>query len=480
MKEWVSDAPTFAVVGKINMGKSSVLSTLLEIDDDAIIRVSGIPGETTHCQILPLSFDDREMIRFLDTPGFSRPLEAMRMIEDLHGTGTPDRETIKRFVNEQIEGGEFEDEARLLEPVVDGAGVLYVVDPTKPLRDSSLAEIEILRWTGAPRMALLNEMGGNPERVEEWRNRLGSYFNLVRTFNAHRARFRERRGLLESLLQIDERNQNRIEETIRLIDTEWLQRREESAEIIMDFLGESLGHRESEKISLKEEELNHRKERVRDRLQKRYYEAIAEFEEKAYRQLLKRYRHELLRVRVKGESFHGVDLTSGETWQKWGLSRSQLAWAAGLTGGAAGVAVDFGTGGLTHGLGTVIGVVTGAGGAFFQGERFPELRFTAQGISLEGDRRRALTVGPPESENFAWILLDRALHHYREIAYHAHGRRENVMIESEGPGWVRGFSRDRRTKLQKWILSLLKGKRDAFNRDIFAEMLSILDEVEKS
>jgi hypothetical protein len=480
MKDWVSDAPAFAVVGKINMGKSSVLSTLLEIDDDSIIRVSGTPGETTHCQILPLSFDDREMIRFLDTPGFSRPLEAMRLIEDLHGSGTPDLETIKRFVNEQLEGGEFEDEARLLQPIVDGAGVLYVVDPTKPLRDSFVAEIEILRWTGAPRMALLNEMGGNPERVEEWRSRLGSYFNLVRTFNAHRARFRERRGLLESLLQIDERNQGRIEETIRLIDTEWCQRREESAEMIMDFLGAALAHRESEKIPVQEEELEHRKERVRERLQRRYYAAIAELEEKTYRQFLKRYRHGLLRVRVEGEAFQGVDLTSGETWQKWGLSRSQLAWAAGLAGGAAGVAVDLGTGGLTHGLGIFIGALTGAGGAFFQGERLPELRFTAQGLSLDGDRRRSLTVGPPESENFAWILLDRALHHYREIACHAHGRREDMVIAGEGRGWVRGFSRERRTKLQKWILERLKGETEGFNQELFFELLAILEEVEES
>jgi len=53
MKKWVTEAPTFAVVGKINMGKSSVLSTLLEIDDDRLIRVSNTPGETTQCQVLP-------------------------------------------------------------------------------------------------------------------------------------------------------------------------------------------------------------------------------------------------------------------------------------------------------------------------------------------------------------------------------------------------------------------------------------------
>ena len=73
MSEWVTEGiPCFAVVGRINMGKSAVLATLLEVDDDRVIRVSSTPGETTHCQTLPVSFDGREMVRFIDTPGFSR------------------------------------------------------------------------------------------------------------------------------------------------------------------------------------------------------------------------------------------------------------------------------------------------------------------------------------------------------------------------------------------------------------------------
>jgi len=211
MNEWVTDAPTFAVVGKTNMGKSSVLSTLLEIDNDAILRVSDTPGETTRCQALPLEFDGEERLRFVDTPGFQRAQDAMRHIQAMHGEGSPNLDTLRRFVSEQKDQGEFIDEALLLEPIVEGAGLLYVIDPTKPIRDDFVAEMEIMRWTGRPRMALLNEKGENDERLAEWKARLGSYFNLVRTFNAHRARFEERRRLLKSLLEIDEGNRARIE-----------------------------------------------------------------------------------------------------------------------------------------------------------------------------------------------------------------------------------------------------------------------------
>jgi len=478
MSEWVTDAPTFAVVGKINMGKSSVLSTLLEIDDDRLVRVSSTPGETTHCQVLPVTFDDREMIRFVDTPGFSRALEAMRAIQDLHGEGTPNLATIKEFVARQMESGEFEDEARLLEPVVEGAGILYVIDPSKPLRDAFVAEMEILRWTGCPRMALLNEKAENPERTGEWRSRLGSYFNLVRTFNAHQARFGERKRLLRSLLEIDETNRGRIEDTIRLIDEEWEQRREESAEIVMDFLAKALRHREKERIGVKDDELSHRKDRTKQELQKKYYASIAKFEQQTYEKLLKLYRHRLLKAEVGGDAFQGVDLSSEETWQKWGLSRSQLAIAGGLAGGAAGVAIDIGSAGLTHGMGTLFGVLTGAGGAFFKGDSLPELKIDARGVSFDGESHKALVMGPPESDNFAWILLDRLLHHYREIVSRSHGRRDEEVIDGESAGWVRDFSRERRVRLQKWMIAQLKGAEGGFDAGVFRELVATLEDVE--
>lgn len=474
MSQWKSDVPAFAVVGKINMGKSSVLATLLEIDDERIVRVSSTPGETTRCQILPVEYDGREMIRFIDTPGFSNAVEAMREIQSRHGEGTPNLATIEKFVRDEIDGGRFEDEAQLLEPVVEGAGVLYVIDPSKPIRDTFVAEMEILRWTGRPRMALLNEKASDPERLENWRNRLGSYFNLVRTFNAHRAQFAERRRLLKSLLEIDEGQRRRIEETIEFIDQEWEQRREESAEQIMGFLTAALAHRESVALEIKEEELEDRKDRKKKELTRKYYTSIARLEEKTYRKFLKTYRHQVLTVDVGEDHFDGLDLSSEETWQKWGLSRSQLTLAGGVAGGAAGILVDLGSGGLTHGMGTLFGTIGGAGAAFLKGEDLPDLKF---GI-IDGVSRRALVMGPPASENFPWILLDRVLHHYDEIISRAHGKRDSSVVAVSGEeGWVTGFFRSRRMSLQKWFSALAKTSA-GFDRDIYLDLLEILQEVE--
>ena len=170
----------------MNAGKSSTLATLLEVDDDEVLRVSPTPGETTGIQPLPVIYDDEEWIRFFDSPGFQQPVEAVRVIQDFAGDRVPGPEDIRRFVEEC--GDRFPDEVRLLEPVARGAGILYVVDPSKPLRDSFLAEIEILRWSGSPRLALLNPQTDDASHEQEWRERLGTAFNLVRTFDAHEAK----------------------------------------------------------------------------------------------------------------------------------------------------------------------------------------------------------------------------------------------------------------------------------------------------
>lgn len=483
MNDWIKDeVPAFAVVGKINMGKSSVLATLLEIDDDAVLRVSNTPGETTRCQILPLSCRGEEHLRFIDTPGFSRPLEAMRAIQELHGEGTPTLKTVQTFVENHLGGGEFEDEARLLEPVVQGAGVLYIIDPSKPLRDSFVAEMEIMRWTGRPRMAVLNEKGTAHERIDEWKSRLGSYFNLVRTFNAHHARFEERRSLLSSLLAIDEKNKERIEETIELLDEEWGQRREEGAEIILEFLGKAMSYREKANLSEHEAQLSHRRNKKESDLSKRYFDKITKFEEEAYGKLLKLYRHHLIKYQAGEEHFKGLDLSSQETWEKWGLSRGKLTLVGALTGAGTGLTVDIGTGGLTHGLGTLLGGAIGAGAAFFGGKDLPDLKIDAiKGVSFSGGNDQALVMGPPKNENFPWILLDRCLHHFREITERAHGRRDDELdarAEMDA-GWVDRFPKERRSTLHKWFIKVGKKGEANFDTEVYQAVLDALEELEE-
>ncbi|MFT4176312.1 MAG: GTPase/DUF3482 domain-containing protein [Luteolibacter sp.] len=466
--------PSFAVVGRVNMGKSAVIATLLEIDDNELIRVSSTPGETTRCQPHPVSFGNRECLRFIDTPGFSQPVEAMRAIRQLHGEGTPGLETLRRFVQEA--GEEFGDEKRLLQPLLDGAGVLYIVDPAKPLRDDFLAEMEILRWTGRPRLALLNRHADvTSEQEELWRERLGGTFNLVRTFNAHHARFEERLRLLKSLLEIEERYRPQLEETIRLVESEWDQRRDEAAERILTFLEKALCLRVSATLEEKDLLIPSRKQRKGELLTQRYLDELKRLEKRCFEELLEIYRHHLLKVDAEEREFTGIDLESEETWTKWGLERGQLAIAAAITGGAAGFAVDAMTGFLSHGVGTLIGSLGMGAAAWLKGGSLPDLRLSLlDGMKISAGEGRTLTMGPLKSANFPWILLDGVLARYHQILERAHGRRDVQVLTNLEESYSRGMIREHRDVLAKWFGSCLKG---APNRALEPEVFQVLVEV---
>jgi hypothetical protein len=479
--------PVFAVVGKVNTGKSSVLATLLEVDDDRVIRVSATPGETIQCQKLPLKFNGKECIRFIDTPGFNRAIDAKREIEAIHAElgfpGTPGLDSIRAFVDRHAGDGEFEDECLLLGPLIDGAGLLYVIDPSKPLRDEFIAEMEILRWTGRRRMALLNAKGDEGIYWQEWKERLGSYFNLVRTFNAHQARFEERRKLLKSLLEIDEDHAGLIEATVRSLDAEWRDRREESAEVLVEVLENALTLRKSRVLDERDMKVDHRREKIKKDMAAQYYRKISKLVAGGVDDLLRIYRHHLVKVDWEEFQWDDLDLEAAETWSKWGLSRSQLVMAATATGAAAGAAVDAATAFLSHGAGALIGGVGGGVAAFFKGDSLPDLKVDLQsGVKFQGGEGRKLELGPPASENFPWILLDRMLAAYRQILQRAHGRRDRQMqaASNEDGGVVQSLNREQRRLLGKWFGSCAKGAPDrGLEPEIYRLIVTILEEVER-
>lgn len=61
------DYPIFAVVGRVNKGKSSVIASLIESD---AIKISPRPGTTTECVRYEVEQDGRVLFSVVDTPGF--------------------------------------------------------------------------------------------------------------------------------------------------------------------------------------------------------------------------------------------------------------------------------------------------------------------------------------------------------------------------------------------------------------------------
>ena len=155
----------------------------------------------------------------VEPPRFDRLGNAHLMIDDVQdhlqnsvddgsAAGRPD--IVRRFVEEHRGEALYAHECELLTPLLEGAGILYVVDGSRPYGIEYEAEMEILRWTARPRMALIN-MIGSGDYVEEWTTALGQYFGIVRRFDALTAEFDKRLELLGAVGQLSEQWRSNLE-----------------------------------------------------------------------------------------------------------------------------------------------------------------------------------------------------------------------------------------------------------------------------
>jgi hypothetical protein len=401
--------PEFAIVGHPNEGKSSVVSTLAEDDS---VRISPTPGETMVCQEFPVAIDGREIIRFIDTPGFQNPKQTLQWMREYQG---PDDRMVRIFREAHGDDPDFHDEVELFGPIEHGAGIIYVVDGSRPVRSVDRAEMEILRLTGRPRMAIINCKDRITGYLEDWKSEFRKHFNAIRVFNAHKATYAERIALLENLKSIDQDWQPALETVIRAFRKEWEHRTAATADIVCEMLAECIRFQTFRNFTGKHDE-----ETIREELQMDYARAVEKIERDAHQKIRRLFKHNIFQVDLPHHSILHEDLFNDKTWQFLGLTPKQLMAAAGLAGGAAGAALDVAAGGITFGVFTALGGALGAGwAALGGGKRMARTRVV--GMNLGGHQMR---IGPNENIQFLYILLDRALIFYSHIINWAHGRRD--------------------------------------------------------
>jgi len=406
--------PEFAILGHPNEGKSSVLSTLAEDDS---VRVSSTPGETTECRTFPVVIDGREVLRFTDTPGFQNP---ERVLSELKKRAINEENILRAFREYASTIPELHDDCELLGPVERGAGIIYVVDGSRPVRNVDRAEMEILRLTGKPRMAIINCKEDDTDNLSAWKTEFRKNFNSNRMFNAHRATYAERILLLETLKSIDQDWQKVLSKVVSAFKKDWAARNNATADIIASQLKDALSLQLSKDIRSEDEA-----EKCREKLFLTYSETISKMEKKAHQRIRSFFKHNIFQYDLPPHSVLNKDLFDERTWQLLGLTRQQVIIAGGLGGAAIGAGLDVAA--LGHGLGmfTAMGTLAGALGALFGGENFSD-KAKFMGFSLGGKK---VQVGPAKSIDLLFILLNRSLLYYQHTINWAHGRRDYQKVE---------------------------------------------------
>ncbi len=410
--------PKFAVVGRVNKGKSSIVSTLAE-DDSVVIEYRA--ETTTICREFPVRIDNKEQMILIDTPGFSEAPEALSWLKTHEVSAAERGKVVADFVRHFDKSDNFIYECRLLKPIIEGAGILYVVDGAKPFRKNYEAEMEILRWTGRPRMALINYIGeGNYS--DQWMSVLDQYFSIVRRFNANLVTFSDRIRLLESFRELHEPWRIRLDQAIQSIKNEWSYRQRKSANIIGDLIVDQLIY--TRELSIMQ---NERLEDRKHRLEQEFHDELRQREQEARRAIEKLYKHK--RLETNEEEFtkpiFDEDLFAESTWRLLGLTAKQLIGLGAITGATLGGMIDTATGGASLLLGTLIGAAIGAGSALYYSAQKLE---TIENFVKYMQGAKVIQIGPYQNKNFPWILLDRALLHYVVIRNLTHSCREWLTL----------------------------------------------------
>lgn len=442
------NVPEFAIIGHPNEGKSSVLSTLAEDDS---VRVSPIPGETIVCQAFPVRVDGREIIRFIDTPGFQNPRQTLHWLQAYQG---PEETMLSAFIEAHRDDPAFRDDCELLGPVVAGAGVIFVVDGSRPLRHVDRAEMEILRLSGAPRMAVINCKEEESGYLERWQGEFRKHFNAVRIFNSCRANYRQRIELLESLKSIDQQLEPVLRTVVEAFQEDWEVRNQRAASLLTGLLQDVLAYQRAVPCVKGEEK------RLRQELHREYLGYVTERERRTQQSIRHLFKHNIFNLELPPQSILEEDLFSQRTWEFLGLSNRQIILAGALGGAALGVGIDAATIGTSYGLFSAVGGLIGAGATALKGKEL------LSGVRLLGMRMGGehLRVGPVNNIQLLYILLDRGLLFYSHVINWAHGRRDydlapGVLLPEGGKsGFTSHWSREQRAICDRFFRAVRKGQ----------------------
>ena len=422
--------PRLAVVGHPNKGKSSLVATLAQDDS---VAIGPHPGTTLVAREYPLRVDGVHLYSLIDTPGFQRARQVLAWLEararETKASAADRPRLVAEFVGTPGQRERFPDECELLAPIVAGAGILYVVDGGVAYGPEYEAEMEVLRWTGRPSLAVINPISGR-EHVREWEAALGQFFRIVRVVDAVRADPPTQRQLLQAFGELDADWREPIERAIASLDHVREVRRERAAREIAQLVADALDFLVERRIGPEERAESHRAA-----LAAEYQTALARCERECRGRVQAIYGHrhtpeapetlDALEARSEELALLEANLFSEGAWLVFGLTRRDLV-AAGAAGGAAtGGVLDLALGGASLLLGLATGAALGGILGYLGAERLPELKLIDRPL---GGRR--VRYGPSRSLNFPFVLFGRARYHWRLLSRRTHALRDAVRLES--------------------------------------------------
>ncbi len=361
-----SDIITLSLISHTNAGKTTLARTLLRQD---VGEVRDAPHVTLFNESFTLLEDDDFMLRLWDTPGFGDSARLMKRLKR-------ERNPVLWFLSQtwdRITDRALWCSQQALKNVRDEADVvLYLVNATEPPEAAGYIgpEMEILGWVGKPVVVLLNQTGtpGSSEseatELDAWGTHL-KQFEIVRAvlpLDAFARCWVQEDTLMEALSSLVEGSKI---PTFQQIKRAWARRNISAFRDSIRLISEQLTAALVDGVEVRAETLLERVGLQRDELNREYNDArqklashLADRVEQTTNKLIETHG-------LKGAAGHEISQAAHEHFH---LDRpvSEKVWelisAFGSTavGGAlGGVLADLKMGGLSAGMGTLVGSLGG-------------------------------------------------------------------------------------------------------------------------
>ena len=441
-----TNKPVFTVVGQPNKGKSSVVSTLARLSD---VEISARSGTTKRSNLFNVMSNNEVLYRLYDTPGFQRARQVISWMQSQHPNAAQRSTIVKEFVEYAKQTDQFLDERELLNPILNEqindqsvTGIIYVVDGSIAFHPSIEAELEILQWTGQPRMALINPIEST-EYVEQWKQALGQYFSIVRVFNPVNASFDEQMQLLDGFMQLE----GNWQQSLKYAQTQLIKEKQNLLEMSahhITLMIESILRLKLKAPLLHESMMDTEKTILLTNFKKQ----VIQLESACFAKLALLFKHH---IQIKSDQIKidSQKLFNKEQWFLWGLNPKQIVKYSTLTGFTVGAALDLSVGGASFLLGAISGGIIGGAGSM------ATMRFSdkwLKDIHLNGEN---LVAGPIDNQAFMFALFGRSISYVKTIDQRNHAD-QNDVIEVEAVSWSDQLSNKKMIELTKLLKTLSK------------------------
>lgn len=410
-----NEKATFAVIGKPNNGKSSIISALT-FDDR--IEIADEIGTTKKSTKYSYRYNEKDECSYFDTPGFEDAEHIWFYIKKQEKTSYSIKQILENYINEYGNDSSTIKDREILNAIIDSDFLVFIINISDEFNLNVIGyELEIFKELKKRTVILFNQVNKDKDYSSKWEDELKKY-NLV---NIHKidplnSQHSNIINILKSLYSIDSEiyDKQQLDNVIRTYKTHYNQNLEKSSELISEYLREVL-----------QIEVNTtRNEFDSDKGYELIQKEINKKEKDIQKKLSNLWGYYQVKVEDKRENYdHKIN-------KKISLSKKERtiigATASAITGCiAVGTTTGLLSGGLGAPAGAGIGFVSGAlvggiGGFFSDGKLYEINLLEKKDVKIEVSKKDI---------DLSIILITRILEFLKTIIRHGHANRNTVIVD---------------------------------------------------